>query len=201
VGNTSFACAVRSRRGLGRQVRCDRFLFLFLFLSNQHLYIYTGTTELKKGFRYVNFGNVAFPAELGRLAPKEKTKFVPTTWFFNQAGRGNVTALPVELSYSPSPVQDQLTQADLNLLDDLQKVLVEKNLSNILGVELVYPSVPGIKFKRGPNVITLPAEFRDVVPGTESYPTLWVFHPKNGVTVQCVEIGGPIGEFFFDDEF
>lgn len=155
--------------------------------------------ELKDKQRIINFGNVAFPVDYTRMSPEEKKRIVPTTWVFREAG-GKSTAAPVEFSYTPIPAEDSLSPSDIAFFDDVQKILIEKNVSKVLGVSLVRPGIPGISFKRGGSVITLPIDLISFVPGEMRHGTLWVFPPGQDAAIQGVESGGPIGKGKFDDE-
>jgi hypothetical protein len=149
--------------------------------------------------RIVNFGNVAFAVPVNRMSPQERAQIVPTTWAFS--GQPGV-ALPVEYSFSPDPLSDNLSSTDLELFEDISKVLQASPAAHVLGLSLVFPSPPGIRFKCGNSVITLPLNLGGLVPGELRFDTVWVFSPQADSTiVQCVESGGPIGQGKFDEDF
>jgi len=133
--------------------------------------------ELKQGFKLVNFGNIAYPAKTSELAPRALARIVPTTYSFRPSpdGRQKALALPIEYSYTTDPGGDSLSDEDLALFDAIPQVLVQNRLLNVLGVTLVRSGNPGVRFKRGANIVTLPLDLKGVVPGTESIPTLYVF--------------------------
>jgi hypothetical protein len=146
----------------------------------------------------VNFGNVAFPVPVKRMSPQERAKIVPTTWVF---GSPNV-ATPVEYSLTPDPIGDMLSTSDLALFEDISKILIASPAINVLGLSMVHPSLPGIRFKRGNSIITLPMDLNGFVPGEERFDTIWVFHPDHeGAIVQCAESGGRVGVGKFDENF
>ena len=131
------------------------------------------------------------------MSPQDRAKIVPTTWKFNAAD----VATPVEYSLSPDPVNDHLSSSDIALVSEISKIIVASPAAKVLGLSLVYPSLPGVRFKRGNSVITLPLELRGLVPGQEHYDVVWVFPPEGNAIVQCAESGGPIGKGKFDDDF
>ncbi len=159
--------------------------------------------ELKRGYKLVNFGNIAYPANTAELAPRALARIVPTTYSFRPSpdGRQQAAALPIEYSYTTDPGGDSLSDEDLALFEAIQQVLVKNRLQNVLGVTLVRSSNPGVRFKRGANIVTLPLELKAVVPGTESIPTLYVFPPDRDAIVLREEIGGEQGKVAFTTDF
>ena len=159
--------------------------------------------ELKRGYKLVNFGNIAYPANTAELAPRALARIVPTTYSFRPSpdGRQQAAALPIEYSYSPDPDKDKLSNEDLDLFDAIQHVLVQNGLQNVLGVSAVNSGIPVVRFKRGANIVTLPLELKAVIPGTESIPTLYVFPPDKDAIVLRVEIGGEQGKVAFTTDF
>jgi len=104
-------------------------------------------------------------------------------------------------SYTTDPGGDSLSDEDLALFDAIQQVLVQNRLLNVLGVTLVRSGNPGVRFKRGANIVTLPLDLKGVVPGTESIPTLYVFSPDGDAIVLREEIGGEPGKVAFTTNF
>lgn len=161
-----------------------------------------GDVQPSKGIsgnqRVVNFGNVAFAVPVSSMSPQERAKIVPTTWVISKPG----VVVPVEYSLSLDPINDSLSSSDLELFEDVTKILLASPAAHVLGLSLVYPSLPGIRFKRGNSVITLPLDLKGLVPGQLRFDTLWAFPPQaDGAVVQCVESGGPGGQGEFDENF
>jgi hypothetical protein len=159
--------------------------------------------ELKQGFKLINFGNIAYPAKTTDLSPQALARIVPTTYSFRPSpdGRQPAAILPIEYSYSTDPGDDSLSSDDLVLFDVLQQLLAQSGLQNVLGVTRVHSGVPGVRFKRGANIVTLPVELKAVVPGTQSIPTLYVFPPDGDAIVLRHEVGGEQGKVAFDTNF